>query len=288
MRIVYLIVAYHLPEQLIRLVKRLNNKDCYFIIHFDRKAKKEDFKKIQEDLKDYSNVFFTEKRYKCYWGGFGIVKATIQMINELIEKNIQFDHGVLLSGQTYPIKSNKYIKEFLEKNKERSFIMGLLMPTSIWTNGGMDRIEKWHIKIKNKHYIFPKENLPIIIKRRFLREFQPYGGSTWWVLNRELLIYINEFIKNNHKFVNFFKYVNIPDEIFFHTIILNSPLKEKIIINNLLFEIWLSNPTKPGSPEILTKKNFEQLKNSDKLFARKFDINIDSEILDMVDKELLN
>lgn len=41
-----------------------------------------------------------------------------------------------------------------------------------------------------------------------------------------------------------------------------------------------------GSPAVLVKNDFESLASSSKLFARKFDMNIDAEILDMIDREV--
>jgi hypothetical protein len=77
--------------------------------------------------------------------------------------------------------------------------------------------------------------------------------------------------------------VKIPDEIFFQTVLMNSPYKNGIIYDNLRYIIW-----SPGSrhPATLNIRYFEDFMNSNKLFARKFDTNIDADVLDMIDREI--
>ncbi len=40
MKIVYIILVYQLPEQIIRLIKKLDTPDVSFVIHIDRNMKK--------------------------------------------------------------------------------------------------------------------------------------------------------------------------------------------------------------------------------------------------------
>jgi hypothetical protein len=93
-------------------------------------------------------------------------------------------------------------------------------------------------------------------------------------------------MQHNPAFVNFFKYVDIPDEMFFQTIILNSPFKESVINDNLVYIDW-ENPN-PSYPRTFVKTDFEILVSSSKLFARKFDVSRDADILDMIDQKILN
>jgi hypothetical protein len=147
-------------------------------------------------------------------------------------------------------------------------------------NGGLDRLEYWwNVRIFHKNFNFTR------VKRKLPEGFKPFRGSSYWCFSRECAEYINNFIDNNKNFVNFFKNVYIPDEIFFQTILMNSPLKEKIINNDLLYTDWSSNG---ASPDILCKRHFQELTQSSCLFARKFDETQDSEILDLIDKHILN
>lgn len=95
--------------------------------------------------------------------------------------------------------------------------------------------------------------------------------------------YVINFVNENLEFVKFFKHSLIPDEHFFHTVLLNSNIKDEIVNDNLGFLIWNGS-----TPITFSIEDAEKLKDSDKLFARKFDVDFDFSILDLIDKEMLN
>lgn len=287
MKIAYIILAHKHPRQLIRLINRLDCDGTTFVVHIDKKADKN----IQQELKNFSahksNIYLLDSQ-KVYWGSFSMVSATIAALNEIFKRNLQFDYVKLLSGQDYPIKSNNQIKNFLLANQNKSLIEYFPIPSKYWEdlgeeNGGMDRIRYWYSAIQKSKYnrLF---RLPII-QRKFPKNFQPFGGSQWWLLSRECADYVNNFIISNPAFTLFFKNVYIPDEIFFQSIIINSPFVEKIVNSDVTYkEEWQYNAP---SPENISKKDFPKLVKSPCLFARKFDLNKDVDILDLIDNKLL-
>jgi len=319
MKIAYIISAYKYPEQLIRLVDRLNAEATSFFVHVDKKSDDRIYQQMVDGLSSFPNVYFL-KRHRCYWGDFGHVNATLKGIQEIFKRDIAFDWLILLTGQDYPIKSNSQIERFLHENQGKSFMEYFPLPRSDsskglpkWPNGGFDRLNYWHFCLFDTRFVFPGKrklntyyahfvqptiNVRIIsalwfsfvfwvpIKRKFPQGFKPFGGSSYWCLSKECVEYIYNFIQQNPRFVSFFKYVDIPDEMFFQTIILNSPFKESVINDTLKYEDW-ENPT-PNLPSILFKNDFGKLQNSSKLFARKFDITRNADILDMIDQKILN
>jgi len=122
MKIAYLILAHKNPQQILRLVSRLNTDDTTFIIHIDKKTIPEVFREISLSLEDYPNVYFTKKRHKIYYGHISLVYETLECLRELYKRHILFDYVICLSGQHYPIKSNEQIQHFLQKNNGLSFI----------------------------------------------------------------------------------------------------------------------------------------------------------------------
>ncbi len=123
-------------------------------------------------------------------------------------------------------------------------------------------------------------------KRKMLDGYIPYAGSQWFSITKDCMEYILKQVRENKKLVDFFQHTLISDESFFTTIIVNSSYIENIAQNNCRYIKWPE--TGPHlHPVILTKSDFQSLKNSDKLFARKFDMTVDSEILDLIDKEIL-
>jgi len=268
-KIAYLILSHRNPKQVKRLVRLLDG-DVY--IHVDSKS---DFEKFY-----ISNprINYISKKIKINWGGFSMIKATLKLINEARSK-CKYDYYILLSGDDYPIKRLDELESFLTTHREYSFIE-------------YDKFEdKWqHLKGRYQNFkIFEKRCILnkalqkifniFINKRSMYRNMQAYKGSQWWCLNSESIEYLLEFINKNKSILRYFKHTYIPDEMFFQTILLNSHLKNKIINDNLRYIIL-----EEKHAEILTVSNFNDLINDKKkFFARKFDAEVDSEILDLLD-----
>ena len=307
MRIAYIILAHNYPEQLARLIFKLNTDDVSFFIHIDKKTDKTIYYQMFNQLNKLSNVFFV-KRYNSHWGSFNLVKATLEAINVIGKTGLKFDYVMFLSGQDYLIKTNAYIKRFLKKNQGKEFIEYFSLPYSQWKEGGFLRIEYWHIFwngqyfcINDPYYCIPEKRefkssivsllysfliLPLFKKRKLPEGFAIYGGSQFWCLTGECIKWINIFVKQNPKFVKRFNYTYCTDEVFFQTLILNSPFKDKVVNDNLKYIDW-GDDIYAYHPIILEKKDFEKIRQSEKLFARKFDPSKDSDILDMIDKMIL-
>ena len=66
---------------------------------------------------------------------------------------------------------------------------------------------------------------------------------------------------------------------------MNSEFMHSTVNDNLRYIDWSEQA---ANPKILTELDFESLKNANSFFARKFDTEKDSEILDMIDEKLLD
>jgi len=299
MKIAYLILAHRYPEQLFRLVDRLNYPGVNFLIHIDKKVDDQTYNYIVDHLKPFENVFFI-KRFKCVWAGFGIVKATFQGLKEALERNLSFDYLSLMSGQDYPIKTNDYIHSFMEEHNGKSFINARPFPQPYWDNhnGGYDRIHNWYFINSTNQYGFPHKlshshpNITKIIsktlgklipKRKFPSKYKPYGGAQFWALHKSHVEYVVKNVRDNPGFFDYFKYVMVPDEILFQTIMGNHPRNQDETVNDTLhFLEW----DRKGATLVMADK--ENIANTYHLFARKFDYNVDAKIMDWIDSNILN
>jgi hypothetical protein len=217
-------------------------------------------------------------RHPCHWGGFGHVLATLKGIKALLSGGIPFDYAILLTGQDYPIKSNAHLRRFFEVQYPKSFMRVSEMPRSSWgPRGGLDRIEYRHVRLYGHHIRLP-------FKRTFPLGLRPYGGGAYWCLSRQCIEYVGRFVAERPDVVRFFRHVDIPDEIFFHTILMNSPRRDTIVDDNLRYIDW----TQGRRPAILETRDLDALRASPKLFARKFDVHRDENVLDLIDRELLH
>jgi Core-2/I-Branching enzyme len=272
-RIAYVVSAYKYPEQLGRLLRRLSTSNAQFAVHVDRKTRPSVFRAMEREAEGVPNVVFLE-RHVSHWAGFGHVRATLKGIEHLVGGKRTFDYVVLLTGQDYPLRSPAAIETFLHAAGGRSYITHWPLPYPDWEpRGGLDRIEDWHL------ITYGRLRIALPLRRSLPGGLRPYGGGAYWCLARPLVEYVHEFVVQHPDYVRFFKHVLVPDELFFQTIVLNSPLSGTIENNHLRFIDWSEDP----GPTILRLEHLPRMMESGKLFARKFDTTVDAKVLDALD-----
>ena len=203
-----------------------------------------------------------------------------------------------MSGQCFPIKTWNHIAEFFAQNRGRAYFEFFDIPAPGWASerGGLDRLELYHIndwvdrrsgwglKFTLKFQEYQKK---LRIKRAFPRDFpRLFGGSSWASYHRDFVEYIFNFIKNKPAFYRRFRFTHAPEEFFFPTILCNSPLKERIVNNNLRYYDWRAR--NGSSPAILDASDHETLISSDRLFARKFEHPISAELVHKLKESFRN
>jgi hypothetical protein len=143
-----------------------------------------------------------------------------------------------MSGSDYPIKSKSFINSFLYQNGDKIFI-NIEDANKVWSNFNF-RIDYYRINLSSKRgdsvllkglnhrtiYYCLKKDINIFLKVAFKKrelslKMKFYGGSQWWAMNISDLLKIHDFIKQNkNELFNFFAYSHVPDEFFFHSIIM--------------------------------------------------------------------
>jgi hypothetical protein len=279
MRLAHLILVHDNPKQLERLINKLiySRSDVY--IHVDKKSDISEF----EHLKLLPNVFLIKNRKSVGWGNYSMVDATLISMQEILDTNIEYSHINLLSGQDYLLKRIDEIEVFYFSNPDKSF-MAYLSINKEWQDA-KKRLIKYNFgdfKIPFKHQIQEIVNF-VMPHRRIPENMEPYGRSQWITITPVCIKYVIEILRLKPEVLNFFKWTWAVDEIFFQTILLNSPYKDCIVNENkryIKFEKGQLNP------KLLKIDDAEALLNSDKFFARKFSMQVDSQILDLLDKNI--
>jgi hypothetical protein len=234
---------------------------------------------MKADLEQIGGVYFLP-RHRSYYSGFGHVRSTIKGLDFLEKQGIDYDYVNLLTGQDYPLKSHAAISAFLENNRGKSFIEHFTLTASSWTDGGMTRITHLWFHSTGKVRNYPRDRFPLLFQRKIPYGLAPWGGSGYWTLYKEHADYVTRFVRSHPKYVRFFRRGHVPDEIFFQTILLNSPNRTDIVNDDLRYVDW-SDPRE--APKVLGKGDWDKLEAGDDLFARKFDIGRDADILPMID-----
>jgi len=285
MRIAHIIMAHHYPEQLLRLIQRLGHPQSDFYVHLDKKTPIDEF----EFIKEKAEVTFIKNRVKCNWGGNSFLKAIITSLNEVISLNKEYDFINLISAQDYPIASTAYIYDYLKDNLGKNYISFELSKESDWWQKAALRYEKYHFtdfNFKSK-YFFEKLINQILPKRKFPGSLELYGSSksSWWTISGECSKYVAQKLTNDKKLWNFLKYSWGSDEFVITSIIMNSDFKNKVVNDNLRYIDWSEGKARP---KILGIADFDKIKNSGMIFARKFDSGVDHQVLEKIDMDCLN
>ncbi len=285
-----LITAYTNIEHLFDVICSFNaNYNIY--IHIDKKSKVRD--KDISRLLSKGNVFLSCK-YNVNWGGINHLKAILLLLQEAF-KNEENEYFHLITGHDFPIKSSSEIEAFLHNNNRKNFIEYSKYPIKEWEYGGYNRILYYNLydcvnARKGWQKAFVRNVLKFQrlfkIKRNFPKNFPKdiYGGSTYWSLNREIIEYVFKYMSENPQYLKRFEYTFCSEEIFFQTILLNSPLKDTIVNNNLRFIVW--EERNGNIPANLDESDFEAIKNSDAFFARKFEYPVSIPLLEQIKKYL--
>lgn len=266
-----LITAYKDVDHLCDLINYFPESSFEFYIHFDKKSKA-DLQPLLE-LRTQRTIFISRK-YKVNWGGRNHLRAILLLAAAALKNNeLVFFH--LISGQDFPVKHPDYfLNDF---DKEKDYLQTVPYPVKHLRNGARD----WYELYNFYDLLDAKKYMSVI---RFLRNLQlrfgftrklstgfstVFYGSTYWSLTRSTLQAVVAYTNTHPRFLRRMQHTFCSEEIYFPTVILNSPHASKIVNDNLRYIAWESGG-KSGSPKFLDIRDFETINNSTKLFARKF------------------
>lgn len=296
-KIAYCLLVHKNPKQVKRLINNLYTRSNIFhVTVFGDNSPPEVWR---EALKEFeSDNFFTTFSKGAAWATFSVVNSTLESMKHFAP--FDYDYFINLTGQCYPLQSAASIDKFFDgKNVGymEEFPMTRNQPTHWGKSGGLDRFENSYYRNSVYvlfYYLLNKMTSSNKETRRFIRiprinkrppyNLEPYGGSAYFCLSKQQVSYILEYLKDKPDLIAFFNRTFAPDEMFFQTIIMNSPLRDTIIGDNLRYIDWFKQGV--PLPALLTVDDADSLLNSSKLFARKFDLEIAGEILDLIDKSV--
>jgi hypothetical protein len=292
MKKAYIIVAHKNPKQLYRLISRLNDGNSEFFVHIDLNSSISSFYEI---LDIGEQVHFLP-RFNSAWGAYGTIEPYLSGMRTIRDSGKEFDRIMLLSGQDYPIKSNQEIDKFFRESEESVFLDYHPIPNyAKWPGsdrGGLYRVDKyylgmkWHQRFRSKSLNFLSSYIPPL-RRKLPNDMKPYTGQTWFNLDMYSVNYILDYHDAHPEYFEFHKHTYVADELFIQMIVGNSKdekLLKSINKSEKRFTIW--DDERNAHPRILQKDDFDAIRKSPDLFARKFE-GADSEILDLIDQEIL-
>lgn len=303
----YLILAHKNRLQLSRMIERLDDGASKFFIHLDAKTPIEPFAACLKG----GYIRFIEPRERCVWGDFSIVRATIHLMEAASKEQGVF---ILMSGQDYPIQSQGYINDFLENNKGFDFIEIEPLEEKWKPKMVKDKLEHYHIlhseERGNSNCYAPFRHCSVFQKLRTLMHLlkgrlsrknfrllcslpkrvapfeRQYAGSQFWAFSERTFYAVLHYIcEHKAALEGYYKYTSSPDEIYFHSVLMDLVAKDSTI--KLKDPITYVNYFRKNN--VFITEDFDKITSAKgKLFARKFDTDIDIEILNKLDSNQEN
>ncbi|SDQ13960.1 beta-1,6-N-acetylglucosaminyltransferase [Carnobacterium viridans] len=283
----YLIIAHNEFELLENLVEVLDDERNDIYIHIDLKSKiDENFKKKFVGCK--SAVYFIE-RTTINWGGFSQIQCEINLLKAATEKTYAYYH--LLSGVDFPLKNQDEIHDFFEKNMGKEFIhfnekdiqknilarvkfYYLIQDSSFFTKNKITGM----LRNKTNHF-FNKFQKLMGIDRMRNSNVTYMKGANWFSITNDFA----EYTVSQEKWISkIFRNTLCGDEFFLQTLLYNSQFKENLYskeFNDNYLSIMRYIDWEKGNPYTWRTEDFNRLKNSPYLFARKFSLKIDNELI---------
>lgn len=283
-----MIIAHNQFELLEKLILALDDVRNDIFVHIDAKVRDFDFSHF-ESLTHYSRVIFTDNRISVTWGDYSQVATEIELLKTAVineNKDKPFSYFHLISGVDLPVKSNEYIHRFFDENNGKEFIH--------FTSNEVDalsvnRIRYYHF-FRSRRNTFTKMMSQALLRAQKLlgvdrlkgTDIKVQKGCNWFSITGDFAHYVVDSFGSYEKY---FKHSYCCDEVFLQTIFVNSPFKDNLYMPNcnnnhdacMRFIDW-----KRGNPYVFRKDDFESLKSTPCVFARKFDLNTDGEIIDMI------
>ena len=289
----FILLTHHQPKQIYRLMDQLNKMFNYppIVCHHD-------FSRCNLFVDNLSkNISFVRPHLQPKWADFSIVEATIKAIELLYQSDNAPDWFILLSGSDYPIKTAQQIADDLSSSNYDAYINHAKIQYKVYQEN--ERISFIWQKLAYQRYfslkLFPfssfdklhSDNYEIRIEHPFLTKlFFPcfdnmdcFIGDQWFCANRRSAEYILEFHYQNNAITSHYRRRRFADESYFQTILANAP-HLKLKNDNYRYVIW---PERSAHPKTMGMEDLPNLLTSSTHFARKFNIDVDSEIFDRLD-----
>ncbi|SET37434.1 Core-2/I-Branching enzyme [Paenibacillus sp. NFR01] len=280
----YVILCHKNPEQINLLIDDLTDKHVEFFLHVDKKSG------IEAQIVHREDVHFVRRPSEVSWGHYTQIECILKCF-ELVAEHGNYNYVHILSGQDLPLVSNTAIAEFFKANEGQQYLKYVRLPNDKEMWGCMYRVSVYYPKflvsrslrtaeIRNR-YMNLVMSVPFL--QRSLKHLpgELYKGSNWMSLTGACMAYILEYVRTSPGYVKHFRNSFCGDEIFFHSIIMNSPYREHVVNEVKRYTDW---DTGPEYPRTLRFEDYSRIQEQGVgcFWARKFDLEVDRAIIEEI------
>ena len=272
----YLLMIHDNTEQVNLLLQSLDSSYSDIFIHIDKKS---NISRSDIVTLKYSKVYFSNS-LNIYWAEYSQVQCEIDLLHLATETG-SYRYYHLLSGADFPLKNQDDI--FLHyttlKNVEKTLYFVRYYHFFQEKLCIVNRDQTFSIyKVFNKLCLLIQQLLHV---NRLIDGIEIKKGANWFSIPDDFAHYV---LAREDWIYRHFKYTRSPDEFFLQTLAFNSDEFKRRIYrfyeddsseSCLRYIDWMR-----GTPYVFRIQDFDELKDSDMFFARKFDMSTDTEILE--------
>ena len=299
MKHAFLIIAHKNWDQLKRMIKAMDSDLCDFYIHVNSQVEMPNITDFSQ-LTRKSNVYFTS-RISITWGKYGICEASLVALAESYKKG-KYDYYHLLTYSDIPLCSMKQIDAFFETNinnnpsgyKKTNYISaGKPNPKmasrvkyyNFFINHWRDENRFTRKLATFSNTLLCRIQKAVGIDRLKNSGLELYCGSSWWSITHDFAGYYLEKVDWAKK--QFGKATFAADEFIPQTVIMNSQFCDSCYeqsdgVHKNLRLLDFDGGNGYGSPKVWTIDDKKVLLSSKDIFARKFEQDIDNEIIEFM------
>jgi Core-2/I-Branching enzyme len=296
--VAYLVFSHRNPEQVLRLVAALQEGPAAQVVvrHDQRRSEL-----APAEAKE-AGAHLLGDEIELEWGGWSQVQAILhglQQVRDLLDP----DWLLTLSGQDYPLRPVAEIESSLAQS-ELDGMLGDAWELDTSSSPEPPR-DDFFLRYAYRHYPAPRKaprlprrlrplvylrELPVPLRPRLgVRRLRlPFGpgfrcqvSADWLTLSRRALEALLDGARAERRLMRYYRRAAIPSESFFATVLLKDS-SLRIARQNRRFASF-PGPLAPH-PDTLTSSDLERVLASGCDFARKFDVEVDAKVLDLLDE----
>lgn len=222
--ICYIVQAHHQPRHFHRLVEKLTEHGDVVVAHIDATADQTPFET------ENPRVSFVTDRVNVKWGGFSQVRAGLALLRAARSRHPEASHVWYISGDCYPMRDPRSLREMLEAHPGRQLINILPLPTPEMGKPITRLSRLWieHDPRSNPLALGFKVIQRVVPQpyKRSLEGMTPFCGSTWFALTADAVDAVLTSADERRRFTRLCTHTLCSDEHYFHTLLGNSPFAD--------------------------------------------------------------
>jgi Core-2/I-Branching enzyme len=289
MTVAYVVLSHRNPAQVVRLVRALaEGPAAQVLVRHDRRRST-----LEPTAIEAAGGQAIEDGIEVEWARWSYLELIVSCLREA--RRLDPDWTLILSGQDYPLRPMADIETDLERSGSDARIGAV---REVETRRPV-RDDEFYLRCRYRHYARPRA-MPVpprtlrglIYARAMpplvgLRRLAPaplrfYASADWLTLGRRAVRTVLE-ASRDRRLMRHFRRVAVPSESFFASVLLADP---SLAVEHDHRRFARFSGPGAAHPDTLTSEDLERILASGADFARKFDTEIDSDVLDRLDERL--